>query len=71
MSGAATAIRRRWRQHMLAGLFTGPGLVFLLLLFAWPVLRLLSLSVEGGTLAPYEKALTDGLYVRVDRKSVV
>ena len=40
-------------------------LAFLLLLFVIPVARLMLLSVEGGTFAHYEKALTDGLYVRV------
>ncbi|WP_374444914.1 ABC transporter permease [Stella sp.] len=42
-----------------------PAMLFLLLLFVGPVLRLLLLSVEGGSLAAYEKAVTDGLYVRV------
>ncbi|MCC6468304.1 MAG: ABC transporter permease [Alphaproteobacteria bacterium] len=56
---------RGWRAHVLAALFTAPALLFLLLFFLWPVLRLLSLSVEGGSLAPYQKALTDGLYVQV------
>ncbi|MCC7271929.1 MAG: ABC transporter permease [Alphaproteobacteria bacterium] len=42
-----------------------PALVFLLLLFVGPVLRLLVLSVEGGDLAAYEKAVTDGLYLTV------
>ena len=41
------------------------GLVFLLLLFLIPVARLMLLSVEGGTFAHYERALTEGLYVRV------
>jgi ABC-type spermidine/putrescine transport system permease subunit I len=36
-----------------------------LLLFLIPVARLMLLSVEGGTFAHYERALTDGLYVRV------
>lgn len=40
-------------------------LVFLAVLFLIPVLRLMELSVEGGTLANFEKALTDGLYVQV------
>ncbi|MCC7047509.1 MAG: ABC transporter permease [Alphaproteobacteria bacterium] len=66
-AGAAPARTpwRGWRAHVLAAAFTAPALLFLLLLFLWPVLRLLSLSVEGGSLAPYEKALTDGLYVQV------
>lgn len=40
-------------------------LLFLAVLFLVPVLRLMGLSVEGGTLANFEKALTDGLYVQV------
>lgn len=39
--------------------------VFLLLLFLVPVLRFLLLSVEGGSFAHFEKALTDGLHVVV------
>jgi ABC-type spermidine/putrescine transport system permease subunit I len=66
---AAAVVRhgpaRRLRAHGLPLILTIPALLFLLLLFAWPVLKLMSLSVEGGTLAPYEKALTDGLYVQV------
>lgn len=56
---------RQWRVHGLSLAFMTPALLFLLLLFLWPVLRLLALSVEGGSLATYEKALTDGLYVQV------
>jgi ABC-type spermidine/putrescine transport system permease subunit I len=66
---AATAARgmqwRGWRAHVLSTAFTAPALVFLLVLFLWPVLRLMSLSVEGGSIASYEKALTDGLYLQV------
>jgi len=40
-------------------------LLFLLTLFIYPVARFLLLSVEGGSLAQYEKALFDGLYIRV------
>lgn len=39
--------------------------VFLLVLFLYPVLRFLLLSVEGGSLAHFEKALTDGLHLLV------
>jgi putative spermidine/putrescine transport system permease protein len=38
---------------------------FLLLLFLLPVLRFLLFSVEGGSLAHFEKALTDGLHMTV------
>ena len=42
-----------------------PALALLLLVFAWPVLRLLSLSLQGGTFEHFEKAILDGLYVSV------
>ena len=54
--------RRREAGLLLLGL---PALLLLALVFAWPVLRLLSLSVEGGTLEHFEKAALDGLYVSV------
>ncbi|BBK30512.1 putative spermidine/putrescine transport system permease protein [Stella humosa] len=44
-----------------------PALLFLLVIFVGPVLRLLLLSIEGGSLGAYEKALTDGLYLQVFR----
>jgi ABC-type spermidine/putrescine transport system permease subunit I len=56
---------RGWRAHVLSTVFTAPAMGFLLVLFLWPVLRLMSLSVEGGSFASYEKALTDGLYLQV------
>jgi ABC-type spermidine/putrescine transport system permease subunit I len=40
-------------------------LAFLLVLFLYPVVRFLLLSVEHGSLAEYDKALFDGLYLRV------
>lgn len=51
-----------------AGVIAALGVVpiaFLLLLFLVPVLRFLMLSVEGGSLVHFEKALTDGLHVVV------
>jgi ABC-type spermidine/putrescine transport system permease subunit I len=42
-----------------------PAMLLLLALFAVPLLRLLALSVEGGSLAAYERALTNELYLRV------
>jgi putative spermidine/putrescine transport system permease protein len=56
---------RAWRTHLTAIAFAAPALMFLLVLFVWPVLRLMLVSVEGGSFAAYEKALTDGLYVHV------
>lgn len=40
-------------------------LAFLLVLFLYPVARFLLISVEGGSLAHYDKALLDGLYFGV------
>jgi ABC-type spermidine/putrescine transport system permease subunit I len=53
------------REHRGPVLLALPTVVFLLLLFAIPVARLMLLSVEAGTLEPYEKALTDALYLKV------
>lgn len=60
----------RWQVPVLRG-ESGPILVgllpllFLGLLFLLPVLRLLLLSVEGGTLQHFHKAVTGELYVTV------
>ncbi len=53
------------RTHGGAVALSLPTVVFLLVLFAIPVLRLMLLSVESGSLAPYEKAFTDELYLGV------
>lgn len=53
---------RRERMLVLLGL---PALLLLGGLFAWPVLRLLSMSVADGTLAQLERAALDELYVAV------
>ena len=42
-----------------------PAMLLLLALFAVPLLRLLALSVAGGSLVAYERALTNELYLRV------
>ncbi|TPG42329.1 ABC transporter permease [Roseomonas nepalensis] len=57
-----TLARRRELGLFLLG---APALLVIGLVFAWPVLRLLSLSVEGGTLEHFEKAALDELYVTV------
>ena len=44
---------------------SAPAMLLLVALFAVPLLRLLALSVEGGSLAAYEKALTNELYLQV------
>ena len=58
-------IRLRRSEHSGPLLFAALPLAFLLLLFLIPVVRLMLLSIEGGTFAHYERALTEGLYVRV------
>jgi ABC-type spermidine/putrescine transport system permease subunit I len=40
-------------------------LAFLGVLFLYPVVRFLLISVDGGSLAQFDKALFDGLYLRV------
>lgn len=60
MSAAGPAAERR------AALAMGAlPMFFLFALFLYPVIRFLTQSLEGGSLAHYEKALTDRLYVAV------
>ena len=59
------ADRARRRAIGSAIALSGPAMLLLLALFAVPLLRLLALSVEGGSLVAYEKALTNSLYLRV------
>jgi ABC-type spermidine/putrescine transport system permease subunit I len=54
--------KRRERGLLLVGL---PALLLLGVLFAWPVLRLLSMSFADGTLHQLERVVLDGLYVAV------
>jgi ABC-type spermidine/putrescine transport system permease subunit I len=56
------AATREQREPLLQAILPG---AFLLVLFIYPVVRFLMISVEGGTLAHFEKALLDGLYLRV------
>ncbi len=60
----ANASFERRRQWRLIGLAL-PALVFLLVLFGYPVLRLLMYSIEDGTFQHFEKALTEQLYLQV------
>jgi ABC-type spermidine/putrescine transport system permease subunit I len=50
------------REPLLQG---AAPMAFLLVLFLYPVARFLLVSIEGGSLAHYDKALLDGLYLRV------
>ena len=59
------ADRARRRAVGSAIALSGPAMLLLLALFAVPLLRLLALSVEGGSLVAYERALTNELYLRV------
>ncbi|MDO9499156.1 ABC transporter permease [Falsiroseomonas sp.] len=66
---SATADRRRAdparaRERMLVMLAL-PALLLLGVIFIWPLLRLLSMSVADGTLDQFEKAALDDLYVMV------
>ena len=61
--GSPAAIERR-RQRMLAALGV-PALAILAVLFAYPVLRLMALSMEGGSLTWYAKALGESFYLEV------
>ena len=61
--GSPAAIERR-RQRMLAALGV-PALTLLAVLFAYPVLRLMALSMEGGSLTWYAKALGESFYLEV------
>lgn len=54
----------RARERLLV-MLASPALIVLGVLFVWPLLRLLSMSVEGGTLAHFEKAALDELYISV------
>jgi ABC-type spermidine/putrescine transport system permease subunit I len=60
---SAAAIERA-RQRVLAVLAL-PALALLTVLFAYPVLRLMTLSMEGGSFAWYAKALGESLYLEV------
>lgn len=69
MTNPGTHGRSTWfraiRTHALGLVFSIPGTVFLLVLFVFPVARLLSLSVGDGTLAPFERVVSGGLYLQV------
>ncbi|HET7528484.1 MAG TPA: ABC transporter permease [Burkholderiaceae bacterium] len=59
------ADRARRRAAAGAIALSAPAMLLLLALFAAPLLRLLTLSVAGGSLVAYERALTNELYLRV------
>jgi len=66
---ASTGGSARWwhrnRNGLLLGLAAAPAILFLFVLFLYPVALLLLQSFAGGNLEAYHKALTDGLYVGV------
>jgi putative spermidine/putrescine transport system permease protein len=53
------------RMHAGTVALSLPAVIFLLVLFSVPVVQLMLLSIQSGSLAPYEKAFTDELYVAV------
>ncbi len=59
----ADRVRRRAVASAIA--LSVPAMLLLLALFAVPLLRLLALSVAGGSLVAYARALTNELYLRV------
>lgn len=65
MTPASLAPRRQWPAQHLTAFLGAPTVIFLVALFAYPMLRLLALSIENGSLQYYEQALTDGLYLEV------
>jgi ABC-type spermidine/putrescine transport system permease subunit I len=65
LAAADRVRRRRVRSVLGAVALSTQALVFLLVFFAVPLLRLFWLSVDAGTFAPYQKALTEGLYLAV------
>src|SRR6516164_7488995 len=69
MPGAAFAMTRAQAQRLAAqlrlALLAAPAVLFLTVVLLVPLADLLSLSVASGTLAPYQKALGDPLYLSV------
>jgi putative spermidine/putrescine transport system permease protein len=64
-AGTSQAWWRRYRENVNSLLAAAPALLFLGFLYLVPMAMLLAQSVADGSLVHYEKALTDGLYVRV------
>jgi ABC-type spermidine/putrescine transport system permease subunit I len=64
MSNARLSLAAAHRDRLLAALGV-PAFAMLALLFAYPVLRLMALSLEDGSLEWYEKALGERLYLEV------
>ena len=64
-AGSGHRARIERRRQMLTASLSLPALALLILLFALPVLRLMGLSIEAGTLQWYQKALSESLYLQV------
>ena len=56
---------RRHRDNATSLLAATPAMLFLAVLYFLPMVLLFAQSLPNGSLVHYEKALTDGLYVRV------
>jgi ABC-type spermidine/putrescine transport system permease subunit I len=69
MSGAALAMTRaqahRRAAQLRLALLAVPAVLFLTVVLFVPLANLLSLGVASGTFAPYQKALSDPLYLSV------
>ncbi|MEQ8319193.1 MAG: ABC transporter permease [Rhodospirillales bacterium] len=67
MTSLITWFRRNgaMREHAGPVALSLPAVIFLLILFAIPVVQLMLLSVQSGSFEHYEKAFTDELYVTV------
>jgi ABC-type spermidine/putrescine transport system permease subunit I len=64
-SGSDRGARVERRRQTLIASLSLPALVLLLVLFAFPVLRLMELSLDAGSLQWYQKALSENLYLQV------
>ncbi|BBK33785.1 putative spermidine/putrescine transport system permease protein [Stella humosa] len=58
-------LSRAGRQRLLYALLAAPGFLLLAIVFAYPLVDLMRLSIENGTLAHYEEVFSGGLYVGV------
>lgn len=64
-AGRQRRLSRAGRQRLLYALLAAPGFLLLAIVFAYPLVDLMRLSVENGTLAHYEEVFSGGLYVGV------
>lgn len=53
------------RRHRLPLIMAAPAVLFLIVFFLFPVVRLLSLSTDGGSFSPYAELVRDDFYAFV------